>query len=372
MPKALLIPKYDFTFWSIFRDPISSLHKRIKHYFRFINPSYESLYYQKLGLFPNKIHFSVLGRIHPRYYQSVPNYQSSNPSGFGVEHIDGELSLTNCENIVKKYDIILISRSNFSHSEGYWRAAKKLNKLIVIIDFEEDFYFYKDGYDAVRGLRHKEDFSLYFKNHLRLGYADDFLLPLAPTPINLSMYKIDNVSEISDRKIDYFYSGIVDKSDTALNRQLLLENFKERTGAEINIISVDDHYNNKLHSIQSLHQKMSNSKFILCPAGRAWQTIRHTTAGVFGCVPIVPFPDVETITFNAEDMKNGIYYEMLYNKTEIEKKKIIQDLLEKLDEIKNNHYMLSDISNTWHGQVVQDHTTVKRAEYLINNILAKY
>ena len=369
MYKALIVPKADFTFWNIFRGELNTLHKRLKHYATFTNPSYESLYYQKLNMISKELQFNTLGPVHPVYYRKTPLKNASNPSGFGVEHMGAELTLRSCENIVKKYDVLIISRSTLPHSSKYLRVAKKLDKCVIVIDFEEDANFYNDDYAPLNGLKYKDDFDLYFKNHLRSGRASDFIMPMAPTPVNISMYDTSTTKDILDRDYSFFFSGILDKDVTYQNRVNLLKSLKEEKGSYIQIISTKNHYQHKLDSIADLHNVMRNSQFVACPAGRAWQTIRHTTSGIFQCVPVLPYPDIETVNFEPNNMVNGIYYPMLFGKPEHERATLVDNLMKELDLIKKDNKLLSNIANNWSKQVRHNHTTHKRAEYIVNLIL---
>lgn len=369
MLKVLLLPQQQFTFWKPQNETFINGLKRLKRSFYFNNPTYESLYYH--GLDNHKdFEVTVVGNLHSLYRKEEATPNSTNPSGFGILNFNREIRLSTAEETLNSFDAVIFSKSAIKSSKKLYKKSKKLDKLIVVIDYPEDDFFYTSNYSPTGVFEYGKDYHLYFKNHLRSGCRTDNILPLAPTPVNPSMYKFYDLP-LMHRKISISFSGILDKEITIQNRKKLLNEITAWPKSYVKIISVNDHYKQKI-PIRSEHDRLINdSQFLLCPAGRAWQTIRHTMCGLATAIPIVPFPDVEVIDFNPRDLENGIFYPMLYGLSDKEIDREISILKEKIRMIQCDKEQMSLISKRWNQEVLSNHTTNRRSDFIINAIKDK-
>ena len=102
---------------------------------------------------------------------------------------------SNINDILSSVDVVLISVLAKERGDYITKQARKSNKPIVLFDFPDHETNY--GSDDVSkklcyGKKLGDDYDLYFKKDLPLGYSTEYILPIAPVPVRPSHLTLNN------------------------------------------------------------------------------------------------------------------------------------------------------------------------------------
>ena len=367
--KVLIVPKRDVSFYYLKKNflNIPNIFKpEWRNYLFNSFTSYEYAYYSDINQLPN-IDLFMLGDLHKKH-TSKPDKNTTNPSGHNCPKVKS-ISLTEVYKNIDTFNCIIFSIDSIELMKDLRQNCIKKKIFTVIIDHPDHESIYQNfsTTNLTYGLKYNIDFNLYFKKDIPLNIKFDWLKPIAPDPVRIESFNEVNIS-MSDKKYNFFFSGILHKSTTFENRDILLKFFKNIEKSNINIIDVKDHYKKKVKSNEDLEKEMSFSKFILAAPGRSWTTTRLVNSIFFNLIPVVSEPNCEVHDLNLKDMDNCITYQNLLNCDDTKRRKIVYNLYEKIKPLLNNFEMLEKISKNWKKEIVSNHTTIKKAQYIIKNI----
>lgn len=306
----------------------------------------------------------MLGKYYPEYIQTDFDPYTRYPSLHNtpiIKHIFGSIEDINIE----QYDAIIIGIRSGELGEKLRKRALKKNIMVVIIDYFDhlDVYANPTLECVTRGLVWKKDFDLYFKHDLPLMVNEEYLLPIAPMPIRNKAYPKINV-QWKNKNTPIFYSGRSGHRPRADRIQLCEEIGRRINGSKIveigpyEKISIVDYANN-----------LANTKIALSPSGKVWDSTRHSETGLYLNVPLIPKPDCQTVNNLIKNDINALQYEIEINKVSgIYQVKCIDDLIEKINYYLEHDQDLMGMAAKWRQEILESHTTLARAQYMLRNI----
>jgi hypothetical protein len=302
----------------------------------------------------------ILGNYYNEYATNVmdPNtrYISLHNTTPGT-HINFKDAFNNLHD----FDALLISIRSGKAGEKLRKKAKKLNIFVGIIDYFDDLEIYKNKSikNLTRNLIYNQDFDIYFKHDIPKGMAEEWLFPLAPMPLRIENYP-DLETNWSKKNVPVFYSGR--NSHKPRKDRLIITDAiqKHISGSRIKNIAPFEELkvSDYLHNLQ-------NAKICFSPSGKVWDSTRHVELAVYKNVPLIPVPDCETVGSVVKDSINCISYNFDPQKSlsSIDTKEII----EKINFYIKNDTQLKIIAENWNSDIIESHTTIARANYIINS-----
>ena len=272
------------------------------------------------------------------------------------------------DDIISSVDVVLISILATRRGDHIKKKARQYGKPIALFDFPDHETNYGSK-NILKDLCHgnvlNEDYDLYFKKDLPLGYSSEFVLPIAPVPVRPESFDFKQI----DKKYSLFYSGRGHgphahsgyQKDRRQTVELIRNNIK-------NVKFVCHDTNHTFMSMRQYWDSMSESRICLSPSGRVWDSFRHTETGLAPNTALVaPKPWVHTVGPELVDGVNSILYdtELIGNKYSLVNK---NDLLEKINYYLENPDECSKIARKWSEDVMSGHTIYARSKYIIESI----
>jgi hypothetical protein len=331
---------------------------------RKIGITMEFLFYGELPNILGAENVYAIDRYHPCYsaerldsyrYLDWQNY----PSNFGYP-LPTFISLAQAESMLTRFDSLIASFYCGTDARRLLRLAKKAGVQVAIVDCidHESVYFNRDV-DPFRGFK-TDEFDLYFKKDIPVWAEDPRLLPLSPIPVKPDSEIIDN-ADWSRRENDLFFVGVYRAGVTRHDRlQLceLLRNSFPRAKILLNAqpISHEEHL-----------RQIRNSRILVSPSGRVWDSYRHVQYALNALPLILPEPDCKTLPPTYIDGQNAILYRTIKRDGRV--------LLDGQDELVNKirYYLNSEIESMKLGRnlrrdVLAGHTTTHRANYILERL----
>tara|TARA_Y100001963_G_scaffold154424_1_gene243175 strand:- start:629 stop:1702 length:1074 start_codon:yes stop_codon:yes gene_type:complete len=279
---------------------------------------------------------------------------------------------SNVDDILSSVDVVLISVLAKERGDYITKQARKSNKPIVLFDFPDHETNY--GSDDVSkklcyGKKLGDDYDLYFKKDLPLGYSTEFILPIAPVPVRPESFNFKQL----EKKHSIFYSG---RGHGATSHPGYQKDRKQTVnlikGSGIKNIKFALHGTNaSFMSTRDYWDNMSKSMLCLSPSGRVWDSFRHTETGLLTDTGLIaPKPWTHTTGPELKDGVNSILYdtELVGNKYSLVNE---NELLEKIKYYLDNPSECHRIAKKWSEDVHSGHTIYARSKYIIETIEKK-
>jgi hypothetical protein len=370
--RILLIPKNEVSFYKIFSKSFyfpNIFNPMWRNYLRYRRPVYEYNYLSDLNQI-KECEVFVLGKLNKSYLSEVRE-DSTNPTGHNCPAVKN-VNINYVKKNIKSFNCVIFSNFTANDPELIELRTNFIKNKVLVCIFEhqdiDNIELINSDNIITNGLIINKDFNLYFKKDIPLGINRPWLFPIAPDPIRLKSFKI-NLKKMSEKNISVFFSGILDKETTFIQRNILLNKFKYFKNSKIRIIDLNLHYSKRIFSNKDLENQMSEAKFVLSPPGRSWTTTRHVNMACFNCIPIISEPDIQTVNLELIDGKNCIKYKNLRNLPVDEQIYEVEKLIQKTKiymEKKNEE--LEIISKNWRDHVFNNHTVQKKSEYILQII----
>lgn len=302
------------------------------------------------------------GRLYTHLHLSEPPQSCPYPSC----HATPRGTLINepeIDEVVAKVDAVLVSIQAGERRDLVIKKAKKRDMPVAILDAQDHQAIYQASdirAELSCGLKAGEQFDIYFKENLPLGYGTDIILPLAPAPLRPEVYRFRTFL----KSVDVFHSGKARVSAQPDNRAAISLVQQKFSNSEI--------IEHKTHgSFLTLHEYwdgLSRARFALSPSRFDWDSFRHCeTALAPATALIAPKPYVETtgpplrdgvnaVLYNTE-CRAGRYY--LRNPDELVEK--IRFYLERPQERER-------LAARWAEDVLSGHTILARSRYILEQM----
>lgn len=308
----------------------------------------------------------VFGKYRPQYTVTTVSKNCSQLSCVGTPKPTYFTSPKELPSVVRNVDALLVSAWAGERGRLAIAEARKRDIPIAMIEYIDHPALY--GMDDVgirkelfRGFREREDFDIFFKMDLPLGYESEIIKPLAPACVRQEMYAFPNVPKDND----IFYSGRVQKR-TQEDRKEVVQLLESSFPASM----IQGHKTPKTFLTASEYLRaMARSKFVLSPSGISWDSVRITEAGLSPrSALIAPKPYIETAGPKLKDGENAILYDTELRSDGRYHLKNGEDLVQKI-----RHYLLDDeerkkLSERWHEDVLSGHTVYYRSRYILKTI----
>lgn len=319
--------------------------------------SAEILFYSEIGSIIGEDNFYILGDLYDEYKKENIPLNTPYPS-LHNKKINRNINFREAITNIKNFDYIVVGINSGNYGKKIKNLGIRYQIPVTIIDYF-DHIFDHSSYDnkiLFKELEYKKDFNLFFKHDLPKNRQDEIVKPLAPMPCEPKNYLIPNVF---DKSIDIFFRGRNTpsaKKDRIIMLQYLKKNFSN--------ISIDifDNNTNLDFSHFDYSKKLSQSIIAFSPSGKTWDSTRHTETGLFGCIPLIPRPDID-IVGNIDDMYNCLMYDP--NKLESSE---LEKLQEKIAFVLKDKKTKDQLSKKWMDTVLEKHTLVSRSKYLVKEL----
>lgn len=305
----------------------------------------------------------ILGRYYPHFHLPTPPPASPYPSLHGTPP-GRAVGAPNLAAAMPEVDALLVSVRAGARRDIAVKEARKRDIPIAMIDA----FDHQSNYGAAdirkelcRGFKKGEHFDLYFKADLPLGYASDYILPLAPVPLRPESYQFSTLP----KNISIFYSGkhrIKGQPDGAEIVDAVGNNFD-------NAVLLDHSVGHKTFlTNREYWDYLSRSLIALSPSRFVWDSFRHCEAGLApGTALVAPRPYVETTGPALRDGVNALLYE-----TELRSgKRYLVDgkgFVEKIKYYLARPQELVKVAEAWHKDVLAGHTILARSKYILKSM----
>ena len=347
---------------------ISNIRRlNLKDAYAFYKSHYLSTEHYYYGDIVNVIGYdnvAIVGKYYKEYLSQKMDPYTSYPSLCNTPAIR-EISYMEALNEINQFDVIFLGGRCGVAGDAIRTEALKKDKFIVQLDYQDDKEIYKNPTDKTltRGKVYGRDYHIYFKHDIPLGMPSERVKPIAPMPIRINNYPQINCDWI--HKIDnVFYSGRI--AHGARSDRVHLVNKISRAVPKSNIKYTEA---NNITSISEYAGNLSRAKIALTPSGKVWDSTRHCEVGVYNCAPLIPEPDCEIVGSTIKNGINAISYQMkLSNLTGELEINDVDELVDQINEYLSNNHKLKLIAENWSSEVKTNHTTLARAEYLVNCI----
>lgn len=368
--KALIIPsqfttnihKRDlYKFKNILKSILKLNLKNIKNIFKDHLLNTESYFYSHFPNILGKDNVYVVGKFYNEYTRKYIDQYSRYPS-LNKNNISNEISFNFAKNNLNLFSFVMVGIRSGKIGKEIIKLSKKKNIPVVVLDYFDDKDVYMNHSLIHRGLKYKYDFDFFFKHDIPLDYIDEYTFPLAPMPIDPSSYpSFNHINE--SKKYEIFYrgrSGHGPRDDRLFLSKILKQKFDRSKIEEINSyekISIEDYCLN-----------FFNSKFAFSPSGKVWDSTRHTETAVYNNIPIIPIPDCKLSGSKNINSNNSIAYDP---KLIIENDNYLQDIIDRIKNLLSNEREFSEVSKNWKSFVYENHTLVKKSQFIIETIRSK-
>lgn len=360
--KLLIVPSDRIVVEQTNKSFLLKIAKSLKSKIRPNQLSYdgEMQFYGDMPVVLGKENVSVFGKYKKHYFSKTVLEQCSYPSCCLTPE-PTFISAGQLDSVLRQVDALLVSSKANERAIIAIKKAKAKNIPVAIIDFadhESNYGSDNIAGDICRGFIDDEDFDLYFKKDLPLGYMTDVILPLCPIPIRPQSYDFPSAKQ----KYGIFYSGRKRTDQCQPERREVVEFVREHF---VNTLIVEHDIRGSFMSIRQYWSNLAKSRIALSPSGRVWDSFRHCEVGLTeSTVLLAPKPYVETVGPSLEDGKNAILYD-----TELKDDgyhlKQSDALVEKIKYYLNNSAELEKIAKTWKEDVMTGHTIAARSRYII-------
>ena len=346
---------------------VKYLNGELNHYGEIININGKNKTF-----FLDEIHPIYLQRENHNYLIDSENKKNidSYPSNIGYE----TPSYIKKDDILSKkveFDCVIFSTQSNKENLKLIDFFKKQKTKIILFDKTDhpEIYFDKNS-DIYRGFN-RENFDIYFKQDLPLGYVDKKIFPIAPVPSTIKV-DLNNYKKIKkDFNSDFFFIGDYRKSITRSDRMQIInflkKNFNQKTlqltqGKKIFL------------SKKKIDTNFLKSPINISPSGKVWCSYRHCELVNYFSPIILPKPNCKTAPGLFEDMKNCIFYETEFDNSipngdnSNYKIKNIKLLKEKIQSVLKSKAFAKEMFYNYYDLIKNFHTRSKRALYILNVI----
>ena len=272
-------------------------------------------------------------------------------------------SVKHALSMISDFDVVIIGVRSGEYGNLIRKEALKKGVFVVILDYFDHVDLYADWRIeyALRGLKYKDDFDLYFKHDLPCEVNLPYIMPLAPMPCRLESYRKNDINW-ETRDIPVCYSGR-DSHGARSDREELVELVRRGVnGAVIKHIGQGQQM-----GVTEYLSLLYASKIALSPSGKVWDSTRHSEIGLCGCAPVLPVPDCKIVGDPIMSDVNAITYEYKLEKG-VYSIKNKGELIDKISYYLNNDDELEGVARKWSESVMKSHTTYARSEYVLNEI----
>lgn len=309
----------------------------------------------------------MVGRYYRDYTRkSIPRhtrYPSLHKTPKGTYIDESELA-----EVIKKVEAVIICKRAGSLGDRARSLARKHDVFMAVVDHFDDLELYKnpDTKPLTDGLRYGQDYHLYFKHDIPLGRASDTLLPIAPMPVRVESYPVAAWNGYQ-RDISVFYRGQQRLGVLRGDRHQLAELIRSHIPSAV----IDNQPKRKTFSVKEYWEKLARSLIAYTPSGKVWDSTRHCETALFGCVPLIPQPDCETVNSAVRNGENAIAYETQRTRNGEYVVVNVKKTLDRVKEVLSDGIELPRIAESWRQEVFVNHTTEARARYLVDAINQK-
>jgi hypothetical protein len=369
--KKFLMGRFDNFFINFLKikntHKVKYLNGELNHYGEIININGKDKTF-----FLDEIHPIYLHRENHKYLIDSENKKNidSYPSNIGYE----TPSYIKKEDILSKkveFDCVIFSTQSNKVNLKLIDFFKKQNTKIILFDKTDhpEIYFDKNS-DIYRGFN-RENFDIYFKQDIPLGYVDKKIFPIAPVPSTIKVDLNDYKKIKKDFNSDFFFIGDyrknISRSDRVQIINFLKKNFNQNT---LQLTQEKKIFLSK----KKIDTNLLNSPINISPSGKVWCSYRHCELVNYFSPIILPKPNCKTAPGLFEDMKNCIFYETEFDNrisngdNSNYKIKNIKVLKEKIKSVLENKTFAKELFFNYYNLIKNFHTRSKRALYILNII----
>ena len=339
----------------------------LKNAYAFYKSHYLSTEHYYYGDFVNVVGYdnvAIVGKYYKEYSAQKLNPYTLYPSLFNTPAVR-EISYKEALNEIGQFDVIFLGGRCGIAGEAIRMEALSKDKFIVQLDYQDDKEIYKYPTDKMltRGKVYGRDYHIYFKHDIPLGMLSERVKPIAPMPIRIENYPKINC-EWSQKVNNIFYSGRIYHGARSDRADLV-----KKISSKVPKSNIKYTESNTITSIYEYASNLSTSKIALTPSGKVWDSTRHCEVGIYNCAPLIPEPDCEIVGSAIKNGVNAISYQMkLSNFTGELEIDDSDDLVGRINEYLSSNQKLQLIADNWSKEIKANHTTLARAEYLVNCI----
>ncbi|MDO8500063.1 MAG: glycosyltransferase [bacterium] len=321
-------------------------------------------FYADMPMLLGKENVFIFGRYFPHFYEKEVPPDSAYPSCHGTPR-PTTLSESEVRGVIKDVDVVLVSTRAGKNGILAIELARKYGIPVAMIDFKDHYSIFGVGDEIVRRDIFREflkgkHFDLFFKKDLPLGYASEYVFPIAPVPVRPESYDFHQLP----KDMSIFYSG---------------KSHPKGVGDRFEVVNmVREHFSDAVLleptnpaarlTLRQYMDYLSRAKIALSPSGLVWDSFRHCEAGLAPQTALLaPRPYMEVTGPELKDGENAILYE-----TELRDGKYhfanSDELVEKIKYYLEHTAEREKIAAAWSKDVVNGHTTLARARYIIQCI----
>jgi len=305
----------------------------------------------------------IVGRYYPEYeWNRLPadtRYPSLHKTPAGT-HVPPEEAVA----LVRRVDAVVVGARSRGLGEAVRREARRTDVPIALLDYFDHLEVYDDPRPTIvtRGLERGRDYSVYFKHDLPIGMASEALCPLAPMPVRAESFP-GRLDPFTARDIAVFYRGQKRPGVLRSDRTAIADAMAAIPGAVI-----DNQERLASETLEGYWAKLQRTKVALSPAGKVWDSTRHCEAAMFGCAPLMPEPDCETVGRAGFSDAHALRYKARRLGAGAYDIEDVQGIVEKVTHYLNNTEKLARVAGQWRDEVIAHHTTEARARYLVQQL----
>lgn len=305
----------------------------------------------------------IVGAYYPDYTRSSPGPYSRYPSlcktpaGTPVRERDvGDL--------LPHVDAVVIGTRAGAVGDRVRRLAKARGVFVAMLDHCDDLAVYgsPEAAPLTGGLRYGYDYDLYFKHDIPLGRASGTLLPLAPMPVRPESFP--QVPADGRRPIPVFYRGQQRLTVLRGDRAQLAALLRDRIPGAV----IDNQPVRKTYALAAYWRDLARARIAFSPSGKVWDSTRHTEAAMFGCVPLMPLPDCETVRGAVRDGEQIVGYRTARLPDGRYAVVDPEGTIDRVRDLLRDERALERMGRAWRDTVLAHHTTRARAHYLLEAI----
>lgn len=324
----------------------------------------EVLYYGDAPRILGKENVYVFGRYRPRFLSKDLYPRCTHPHCLGTPE-PTFIGKDELKSIIKQVDVVLLSVHAGERGRLALMEAQAEGKPVAMINIRNYYRQYgtPERIESLYcGYKKGEDFEIFFKKDLPLGYRSEFLLPLVPSPVRPELFSF--VKPLP-KDIDIFYSGVkyslgqMDRIETA---ELVHRNFKK-------VFLQDHRSSNRFLPLEEYWNLLSRSKLSLAPSGQTWDSTRLCES-VFAPLTAVisPKPDLETTGPELRDGVNAILYDTKLGDDGSHHLSDADILLEKIRYYLEHQKEREQLALNWKKDVLEGHTVLARTRYMLESM----